>query len=95
MATTYPGRWIGRVGPVGWPPRSPDLTPLDFLLWGHIKSLVYETPVSDEATLLARILAASDKVRGMPDVFGRVRQSFLQRCNACIECGGRNFEHIL
>ena len=38
-------RWIGRGGPndrnITWPPRSPDLTPLDFYLWGHIKSLVY------------------------------------------------------
>lgn len=25
-----PERWIGRRGPVEWPPRSPDLTPLDF-----------------------------------------------------------------
>jgi hypothetical protein len=24
------GRWIGRGGPIAWPPRSPDLTPLDF-----------------------------------------------------------------
>ena len=84
-----------RSGPVAWPPRSPDLTPLDFFLCWHIKSLVYETPVPDEETLLARILAASDEVHGMPDVFGRVRQSFLHRCNACIECGGRHFEHIL
>ena len=76
MATTYPGHWIGRGGPVAWPPRSPDLTPLDFFLWEHIKSIVYETPVPDEETLLARILAASDEVRGMPDVIGRVRQSF-------------------
>ena len=95
LSVTYPGRWIGRGGPVAWPPRSPDLTPLDFFLWGHIKSLVYETPVPDEETLLARILVASDEVREMPDVSGRVRQSFLHRCNACIECGGRHFEHIL
>ena len=32
---------ISRNGPVEWPPRSCDLTPLDFFLWGHIKSLVY------------------------------------------------------
>jgi hypothetical protein len=25
-------RWIGRGGPVSWPPRSPDLTPLEFYL---------------------------------------------------------------
>ena len=74
---------------------SPDLTPLDFFLWGHIKRLVYETPVPDEETLLVRILADSDEVRGMSDVFCRVRQSFLHRCNACTECAGRHFEHIL
>ena len=26
-------QWIGRYGPVRWPPRSPDLTPLDFHVW--------------------------------------------------------------
>jgi hypothetical protein len=31
---SYPQRWIGRGGPVAWPPRSPDLNPLDFILWG-------------------------------------------------------------
>ena len=24
-----------------WPPRSPDLNPCDFYLWGHLKQLVY------------------------------------------------------
>jgi hypothetical protein len=26
----FPSRWIGRGGPIEWPPRSPDLSPLDF-----------------------------------------------------------------
>ena len=34
-------RVISRNGSVKWPPRSCALTPLDFFLWGHIKSLVY------------------------------------------------------
>ena len=25
-----------------WPPRSPDLTPMDFWLWGYVKSKVYQ-----------------------------------------------------
>ena len=29
-----PGHWIGGGGPIEFPPRSPDLTPLDFCLWG-------------------------------------------------------------
>ncbi|QQP51831.1 Transposable element Tc3 transposase, partial [Caligus rogercresseyi] len=32
---------ISRNGPVSWPPRSCDLTPLDYFLWGYVKSLVY------------------------------------------------------
>jgi hypothetical protein len=28
----YEGKWIGRGGPVAWPPRSPDLTPSDFFM---------------------------------------------------------------
>ncbi|KFM62974.1 hypothetical protein X975_21073, partial [Stegodyphus mimosarum] len=29
---TFPGRWMGRGGPVRWPPNSPDLRSLDFFL---------------------------------------------------------------
>lgn len=32
---------ISRHGPVNYPPRSCDLKPLDFFLWGHVKSFVY------------------------------------------------------
>ena len=31
--------WISR-GPIDWPARSPDLTPLDFFLWGYEKDNV-------------------------------------------------------
>ncbi|GFT49387.1 hypothetical protein TNCV_4583541 [Trichonephila clavipes] len=32
---------MSRFGPVKWTPRSCDLTPLDYFLWGYVKSLVY------------------------------------------------------
>ncbi|GFY15773.1 transposable element Tc3 transposase [Trichonephila clavipes] len=38
---TLGDRLISRFGPVKWPPRSCDLTPLDYFLWGYVKSLVY------------------------------------------------------
>ncbi|GFV47961.1 uncharacterized protein TNCV_1994451 [Trichonephila clavipes] len=41
LDTAYLGRWIGRGGPVNWPASSPDLSCLDFFLWGHMKSLIY------------------------------------------------------
>ena len=34
---TFQDRWIGRGGPAAWPPRSPDMTPLDFYFWGYLK----------------------------------------------------------
>ncbi|KAJ4433851.1 hypothetical protein ANN_16163 [Periplaneta americana] len=52
----FPDRWIGRGGPIAWPPRSPDLNPLDFYLWGHLKSLVYSSPVPDLESLRNRIV---------------------------------------
>jgi len=48
---TFPGRWVGRGGPTAWPPRSPDLTPLDFFAWGFIKDIVYRRKVRDLADL--------------------------------------------
>lgn len=43
----FPRRWIGRGGSINWAARSPDLTPLDFFLWGHLKHKVYQTPITD------------------------------------------------
>ena len=34
LNTRFPGRWIGRAAPIAWPPRSPNLTPLDFFFMG-------------------------------------------------------------
>ncbi|GFV02442.1 uncharacterized protein TNCV_1023701 [Trichonephila clavipes] len=41
LKDTLGDRLISRFGPVNWPPRSCDLTPLDNFLWGYAKSLVY------------------------------------------------------
>jgi hypothetical protein len=36
--------WIGRGGSTSRPPQSPDLTPLDFFLWGFVKDDVHVPP---------------------------------------------------
>ncbi|GFT13650.1 hypothetical protein TNCV_3831201 [Trichonephila clavipes] len=41
LKDTFGDRLISRFGPVNWHPRSCDLTPLDYFLWGYGKSLVY------------------------------------------------------
>ncbi|GFW08790.1 DUF4817 domain-containing protein [Trichonephila clavipes] len=41
LKDTFGDRLISRFGLVNWPPRSCDLTPLDYFMWGYAKSLVY------------------------------------------------------
>ena len=36
----FPGKLISRRGDINWPPRSPDLIPIAFFLWGYLKSKV-------------------------------------------------------
>lgn len=37
----FSGKFISRRGDKNWPPCSPDLTPMDFFLWGYLDSKVY------------------------------------------------------
>jgi len=48
-------RWIVRDVLTPWPPRLPDITPLDFFLWGNVKDKVFLTPVPDITYMKARI----------------------------------------
>ncbi|GFW30333.1 uncharacterized protein TNCV_3851041 [Trichonephila clavipes] len=41
LKDTFGDRLISRFGPVNWPPRSCDLTPLDYFLWCYVNALVY------------------------------------------------------
>ena len=50
-----PDKWIGKRGPIEWAPRSPDLTQLDFFLWGYLKQKVYKTPIKYLAELRLKI----------------------------------------
>jgi len=41
-----------------WPPKSPDITPYYFFLWGYVKDRVFVPPMPrDLADLKARIIA--------------------------------------
>ena len=92
---SFPNRWLGRGGPVAWPPRSPGLTPLDYYLWGHMKTLAYESKVESRAALRDRIFAAAKHIRNHPDNIASATQSLLMRAENCIATGGGHFEQLL
>lgn len=89
----YENRWIGRRGPIEWPPRSPDLTPLDFFLWGHLRSVIYKTQPASIEELKDRI---SRECRNISrETFRNVRKEFENRLYYCLNNNGNHFEHLL
>lgn len=59
LDVSFPGTWIGRRGPQEWPPRSPDLSTLDFFFWGYLKSKVYNNRPQNLDGLRQRIIDVS------------------------------------
>lgn len=45
-------KWIANAGPIFWPPRSPDLTIMDFYFWGRIKQMVYSNRIPNDTEVL-------------------------------------------
>jgi len=94
LNTHYP-QWIGRGGRIAWPPRSPDLTPLDFYLWGYMKQKVYAVVIESREQLLDRIDIAAEEIRQNHAEIQRTTQSVSFRAQACLQSGGEHFENLI
>ncbi|CAK9811660.1 Transposable element Tc3 transposase [Anthophora quadrimaculata] len=62
LTEMFNGHIISRGGDINWPPRSCDLTPLDFFLWGFLKSKVYANNPKTIDELKNNITAAINEV---------------------------------
>lgn len=91
LNNTFGPQIIGYGGHVEWPPRSPDLTPLDFFLWGYIKQQVYQTPPTSLIDLQQRVINSCATVT--PQMLRNVHGSVLDRIQMCIVGNGDLFEH--
>ena len=72
--------WIGRGGTIAWPSRSPDVTTLDFSVWGYVKNKIFvpHLPASLEE-LRARI---TETVAIMyVDIIHRIWDEIANRCD--------------
>jgi hypothetical protein len=86
---THPHRWIGRATATAtdlssgnWPPRSPDLTPCDFFLWGYVKCTAYRTSLPhDLQELRQRIITAVTATE--EDLLEKVWQELDYRLDVC------------
>lgn len=89
----FANRWIGRRGVIEWPARSPDLTPLDYFLWGYLKSKVYLNRPANLEDLKARIRQEIRRIS--PEVIANIQSEFIRRLGYCQVVNGAQFEHLL
>ena len=85
-------RWIGRRGTIEWPARSPDLTPLDFFLWGYLKNKVYSKKFHSLDELKSAIKHEIDELKSNTELLKRVCASVTARVKECVEVDGGHFE---
>lgn len=76
-----------------WPPHSPDLSPLDFFLWGHLKDKVYKPTPTTTDELKAAIKREIRVISS--ETCTAVIRNFQQRLDVVISEKGRHLEHIL
>ncbi|GFV63707.1 DUF4817 domain-containing protein [Trichonephila clavipes] len=77
LKDTFVGRLISRFGPAKWPPRSCVLTPLDYFLWGYVKSWVYADKPQTLDHLEDNIRRVIADIR--PQVLERVTENWMSR----------------
>lgn len=90
----FPLRLIANRGTIHWPPRSPDLSPNDFFLWGTVKQKVYQYPRAENLEeLRERILVTVREIT--QENLVNMRRGFYNRLGYCTANYGGVFEHLL
>jgi hypothetical protein len=80
LSHTCHDRWIGRGGPTAWSPSSPDFSPLDFYMWGHLNAFVYAATVDNEEALHYRIVDPCQIIhvpRGALNMMEKILSTFI------------------
>ncbi len=74
-----------------WPPRSPDLSPLDFFLWGYLKNRIYMTVPHNFEELKGKIAREIENIdqKTLQCVF----LNLVKQCRICKANSGGNFQH--
>lgn len=96
LSQTFPERLISTRGIIPWPPRSPDLTPCDFFLWGHLTQILYKHRHERAANLDELRLKIRNILRSItPEILSNVRKEFYDRLGYCEAQEGGLFEHLI
>lgn len=89
----FPNKVISRRGDISWPPRSPDLTPMDFFLWGYLKSKVYDTNPRSIEALKENIQREMANITEL--TCRAVVDSFRRRLQECRDRNGLHLDDVI
>lgn len=84
---------ISRNCDIEWPPRSCDLTPLDYFLWGYLKSLVFSNKPDSLQALQVNIERAIHDIR--LDLVEKVLKNWVHRIRSCRRSRGGHLNDVL
>ena len=93
LRQTFPGRLISRFGDVEWMARSPDLSPLDYFLWGYLKGKVHRKKPTNITQLKAVI---EEEIQSIgQEMLTRARNNLRYRAEICVRSGGQHLKDII
>ena len=93
LKDSFPNHLISRFGDIRWPPRSPDLTPCDLLLWDYLKSRVYVTNPTNLQDLKNKIYHEIAALS--PETLMKVMKTTKKRAISCRNIRGSNLRDII
>jgi hypothetical protein len=92
LNATFPMRWMGRGSPAHpWPPRSPDITPMDYFYWGYLKSRIYQGRAFESLDVLRQKIVHECHAMHQ-DTIRRSIVDFSRRLQECITRKGQSVE---
>jgi Helix-turn-helix domain (DUF4817) len=96
LSNVFGDRLLSGMSNIKWPARSPDLAPMDFFFWGHIKSTIYGDAL-DKAENMDHL---KEKISNAVNTVTRQmlensRQAFYERLGYCLVQEGQVFEHLI
>ena len=77
-----------------WPPRSSNLSPLDFYLWGHVKSMVYSSDIANVEQLKEKIIITFATLKLQNNTLENVRRNLIRRARLCMQQRGHHFQQF-
>lgn len=94
LSQQFPNRWIGTASEtLSWPPRSADLSPLDFFYWGYLKESIYQHEIQTLEEVRYKIIEISNSIT--PETLSAVRNHFYNRLGYCLAKYGDIFEPFI